>query len=138
MEEFFDTLYYYTSNLYGKELDNYLYDTVPGYLHVGLVMLISSVIICALFYYMLKPVRHQLVTWLGRVGLDAFINLLVALWYTNTPLINNEIDESESWSILDTFGFGFANIIWACVTCVVISLLIKWWSPAKYVPFKKF
>lgn len=138
MEDFFDTLYYYTSNLYGKELDNYLYDTVHGYLHVGLVMLISSAIICALFYYMLKPVRHQLVTWFGCVGLDAFLNFLVALWYTNTPLINNEIDESDSWSILDTFGFGFANIIWAFAACVVISLLIKWWSPAKYVPFKKF
>ena len=79
-----------------------------------------------------------MVTWIICVSLNAFLNFLVAMWYTNTPLINNEIDESESWSVLDTFGFGFANIIWAFAACVVFSLLIKWWSPAYYVPFKKF
>ena len=30
MEQFFDTIYLYTSGLYGQELDNYLYETVPG------------------------------------------------------------------------------------------------------------
>ena len=138
MEDFFDTVYYYTSGLYGQELDNYLYETIPGYVQVGLIMAILSLLTTIVFYYVVKPVRHQMVTWIICVSLNAFLNFLVAMWYTNTPLINNEIDESESWSVLDTFGFGFANIIWAFAACVVISLLIKWWSPANYVPFKKF
>lgn len=137
MEDFFDTIYYYTSSLYGKELDNYLYAT-PGYLHVGLIMLILSLIICVAFYYIIKPVRFQLPIWFGCVGIDAFLNFVVALWYTNTPLINNQVDDSACWSVLDTFGFGFANIIWSFVAFLTISLLIKWWSTAKYIPFKKF
>ena len=138
MDTFFSTIYYYTNGLYGQELDNYLYATVPGYVHVGLAMIVLSVIITVLFYYMLKPVRRQWVIWFGCLGLNAFLNLVIALWYTNTPLINNEIDASEIWTVLDTFGFGVANIIWSVVAVLVVSLFIKWWSPAKYIPFKKF
>lgn len=87
---------------------------------------------------MLKPVRHQMGIWFGCLSLNALLNMAVALWYTNTPLINNEIDESETWTTLDTFGFGIANIIWSVIFVVVFSLLFKWWSPAKYIPFRKF
>ena len=51
MDTFFSTIYYYTRDLYSQELDNYLYETVPGYIHVGLVMVILSAIIAVLFYY---------------------------------------------------------------------------------------
>lgn len=138
MDTLFSTIYFYTNCLYGQELDNYLYDTVPGYIHVGLAMVVLSVITTILFYYMLKPVRHQMGIWFGCLSLNALLNMAVALWYTNTPLINNEIDESETWTTLDTFGFGIANIIWSVIFVVVFSLLFKWWSPAKYIPFRKF
>ena len=138
MDTFFSTIYYYTNGLYGQELDNYLYETVPGYVQVGLAMIVLSGIITAVFYYMLKPVRKQWRIWLLCLGLNAFLNLLIALWYTNTPLINNDIDDSETWTVLDTFGFGCANVLWSVVTVLVLSLFIKWWSPAKYIPFKKF
>lgn len=138
MDTLFSTIYFYTNGLYGQELDNYLYDTVPGYIHVGLAMVVLSVITTILFYYMLKPVRHQMSIWFGCLSLNAILNMAVALWYTNTPLINNEIDESEAWTILDTFGFGIANIIWSVIFVFVFSLLFKWWSPAKYIPFRKF
>lgn len=138
MEELFDTIYLYTSGLYGEELDNYLYDTVPGYVHVGLIMVCLSLAMCLTFYYILKPVRHQMATWLICISLNAFLNLIVALWYTNTPLINNEIDPSDEWAVLDTFGFGVANMIWSLIFLLVFSLLFKWWSPAKYIPFRKF
>lgn len=138
MEELFDTIYLYTSGLYGQELDNYLYDMVPGYVHVGLIMACLSLAMCLTFYYIVKPVIHQMRTWLICVGLNAFLNFIVALWYTITPLINNEIDPSEEWAVLDTFGFGVANIIWSIVFLLVFSLLFKWWSPAKYIPFRKF
>ena len=45
MDTFFSTIYDYTRDLYSQELDNYLYETVPGYIHVGLVMVILSAII---------------------------------------------------------------------------------------------
>lgn len=40
MDTLFSTIYFYTNGLYGQELDNYLYDTVPGYIHVGLAMVV--------------------------------------------------------------------------------------------------
>lgn len=138
MEQFFDTIYLYTSGLYGQKLDNYMYETVPGYLHVGLIMAILSFLICVIFYYMFKPVRHQYAIWFGCVGVNAFLNLIVALWYTNTPLINNEIDDVECWTVLDTFGFGAANILWSVVAMFLFALFIKWWSPSKFIPYKKF
>ena len=87
---------------------------------------------------MLKPVRKQWGIWFLCLGLNALLNLIIALWYTNTPLINNEIDDSETWTVLDTFGFGCANVLWSVATVLVVSLFIKWWSPTKYIPFKKF
>ena len=138
MEEFFNTIYYYTNFLYGEKLDNYLYEIVPGYIHVGIVMVCLSLLTTITFYYVVKPIRHQMATWIICVALNAFINLLVAMWYTNTPLINNEIDESKVWTVLDTFGFSGSNVIWSFVFLLGFSRLIKWWSPSKFIPFKKF
>jgi len=138
MEEFFDTIYLYTNGVYGQELDNYLYATVPGYVHVGLIMVCLSLLMTIAFYYVVKPVRFQMTTWITCVAINAFLNFLVAMWYTNTPLINNEVDDSESWTVIDTFGFGMSNVIWSFAFLLVFSLLIKWWSPSKYIPFKKF
>ena len=48
MEDFFSTLYYYTNGLYSAELDTYLYETIPGYLHLGLLCVAVSFVISAL------------------------------------------------------------------------------------------
>ena len=138
MEDFFSSIYYYTNGLYCQELDNYLFQTVPGYYHVGLVMLIVTVIASALFYYLFKPVRRQNFLWFVTFGVVALINFFFALWYTETPLINNEVDSNASWSHLDCFFFSLTNIFWSFVFFVGIALIIKWWSTCKYVPFKKF
>ena len=123
---------------YSTELDNYLYQTEPGYLHVGLFMLVTTVVASVLFYYLFKPIRKQNFWWFITWSINAIINLLFALWYTMTPLINNAIDHNDAWSYLDCSFFGITNIFWSFVFFVGSALLIKWWSPAKYVPFRKF
>ena len=138
MNDFLDTIYYYTNGFYSQELDNYLYKTMPGYLHVGLVMLVTTCIASVLFYYLIKPIRRQNIIWFITAGVNAIVNFLFALWYTMTPLINNEIDASEEWSYLDCTFFSITNVIWSFIFFVACALLIKWWSPAKYVPFRKF
>lgn len=138
MEEFFNTIYYYTNNFYCVEMDNYLYETVPGYLHNGIAMLVFSIITCVAFYYLKAPVRKQMLWWLCFVGINAALIFIFGLWYTMTPLINNEIEAASEWSYLDCFSFSFTSILWSVVFFVAISLLIKWWSPATYVPFRKF
>ena len=74
MEEFFNTIYYYTNNFYGVELDNYLYETEPGYLHNGIALIVFSFITCAAFYYLKAPVRRQMLWWLCFVGINASLN----------------------------------------------------------------
>lgn len=138
MDAFFNTIYFWTSSLYGENLDNYMYDTVSGYMHVGLIMIAVSILCGVIYYYLLKPVRHQMSIWFGILGANALINIIVALCYTYTPIVNNEIEESASWTFLDSVGFGISNVIWSAAAFVVVSLAIKWWSPAKYVPFKIF
>lgn len=50
MEDLFNSIYYYTNGFYSVELDSYLYETIPGYLHIGAFMLICSFVVCAIFY----------------------------------------------------------------------------------------
>lgn len=138
MEQFFNTLYYYTNNFYCIELDNYLYEKVPGYLHNGIVLLILSIIFCIAYYYVKAPVKKQMLWWFIFAGFNAISNFFFGLWYTMTPLINNEIEISEEWSYFDCFVFGLVSSVFSFVFFVIISLLIKWWSPAKFIPFRKF
>lgn len=138
METFFTTIYYWTNFFYSVELDNYLFETVSGYLHVGIAMVITSFITCMAFYYWKAPVRKQIRWWLCFVGINVTLNFFVGLCYTMTPLINNEIKESKEWTYLDCFAFSLTNIFWSFACFIMLSLLIKWWSPAKYVPFQKF
>lgn len=138
MEEFFNTIYYYTNNLYSVEMDNYLYATVPGYLHNGIALLIFTIIICATFYYLKAPVKRQMLWWFTFAGINAAANFLFGIWYTMTPLINNEIEESSEWSYLDCFAFSLTSVFWSFLFFVVASFFLKWGSVAKYVPFRKF
>ena len=101
-------------------------------------MLIFSFVVCAIFYYVLAPVRKQTMWWFVYSGINAIINFVFALWYTMTPLINNEVAPSEEWLYLDRTMLSFTNVIWSFIFFVVASLIIKWGSTAKYVPFQKF
>lgn len=138
MTDFFNTIYYYTNGLYGQNLDNFLYETSSGYLHNGLVMLVVTIIAGVCYYYLFKPVRRQYFWWFITFTVAAIINFFFSIWYTATPLINNEVDSQASWSGLDCFFFGVSNVIWTFASYVVISFIIKWKSPCKYIPFSKF
>lgn len=138
MEDFFNTIYGWTRTCYSEELDDYLYETVHGYLHNGIIMLISTIVFFVLFYYVFKPVRRQNFWWFMYFVFDAIVVIGFAIYYTLTPLVNNEIASEKEWSKLDCFFFGFTDILWAFVVYIILALLFKWWSPCKYVPFRLF
>lgn len=138
MDRFFNTLYYYLRGFYSQDLDNYLYAAIPGYLHLGIILTVSTLVVCAVFYYMLAPVRNQTRWWLIYACINAIINIVAGLYYTVSPLINNQIDPINEWSYIDCFGFCIANILLSFIFFVIASLLIKWGSTAKFVPFQKF
>ena len=91
MEDLFNTLYGWTRSSYSEELDDYLYEVVPGYLHNGLVMVIATIIFFVFFYYIFKPVRRQIFWWFMYYVFDAILVFGFAIYYTMTPLVNNEI-----------------------------------------------
>lgn len=137
MKDLFDFIYCFTKNFYGDNLDSYLYDN-SGYLHVGFIMLILSFVASYFFYYLAKPVRKQTSIWFFVMAVCGIVNLIIATWYSYSPIAHNAIDDSASWSFLDSIFLGVANAIWSCVFYVVAALCIKWGSVCKYVPFKKF
>lgn len=138
MSDFFDTMYYWTNGLYGTNLDNYLFDDTSGYLHIGLVMLVSSILLSWFYYYVLKPARRQMFWWGLVFVVDAIINFGFTLWYTWSPIINNQIRAQEEWFFLDCVFMGISDVLWAFIFYSVTALIIKWGSPCKYVPYKKF
>ena len=137
MEELFDTIYLWTNGLYSVELDNYLFET-PGYIHIGLIMVLESFLVSTIYYYMFKPVKRQTIWWFVFWCISALVNFTYTLWYTMTPLVNNEINSEKKWSYLDCIFMGVADIIWSFAFYVLAALILKWWSLAKYVPFRKF
>lgn len=44
----------------------------------------------------------------------------------------------DNVSVVDCTMLSFTNVIWSFIFFVVASLIIKWGSIAKYVPFQKF
>lgn len=76
--------------------------------------------------------------WFVYSGINAVINFFFAVWYTYTPLINNEIEDDKEWSYLDATMFSITNVLWSFIFFTIASLIIKWWSTAKYIPFRKF
>lgn len=139
METFFSTFYYWTAFLYSSKLDNFLFDNdAQGYSDVGIIMLILGLLIASIYYYLVKPVRRQHFKYYLCLGINAAINFLYAMYYTATPLVNNEIDESAAWNYIDCFFFSLTDAFWSAAFFFVFSLIIKWASPAKYVPFIKF
>ncbi len=143
----FNSLYYYTYllGLYGEKLDNFLLENGPvdgsdfsWYACMGVVCVISSLVVSAIFYYVLAPVRRQMFWWLIYALINIVINIFSALYFSWSPIINNEVDSNELWSGFDILGLCFANAIWSFIFFIIVALIIKWKSTAKYVPFKKF
>lgn len=137
IEDFFSTIYYYTNDLYSVKLDNFLYNGT-GYTRIGIVLLMTNFIASLLFYYLIKPVKKQTFKWFLVYGIFAVFNFAVALWFTKTPLINNEIVPNEEWDDVDCAFFGLTNDMWGFVFYVASALIIKWWSICKYIPFRWF
>ncbi len=134
MDEFFNNLYGITCFFYGRNLDDYLIDETPGYLHYGLLALIVSFVVSAVYYYLYKPVQRQTWWWFVFFAIDGGINFLVAMYLANSAMV----PEEASWSVLDSFFFSLTDVIWSFVFYVVAALILKWWSICKYVPFKYF
>ena len=150
MKEFFDTMYGWTSIFYGTKLDTFMFtelndssgNPLPGfgvgYLHCGIALIVLSLIVSLLFYYVFAPVRKQYFWWFVFAGINAIINFIFAVWYTLTPLVNNEVPQDAAWTEMDGVMFAITNSFWSFIFFVIAAFILKWKSIDKYVPFKFF
>ena len=97
---------------------------------VGLVSILSSLIICAVFYVALgrwKPVFHKVVHWMITLSICAIIGFSIAY-----VLTGNEIGTVDGYAM----RFAFINSFYAMIYFSVLSILFKRFSIfAKHTPF---
>lgn len=127
-------------NLYGPSLGKYLfglstscvgYDPIGPYTMFGLVLIMSSLSISIIYYYVINHPRfNKWYHWLIIAILNLLINGGFAFYMTYTDLtIGNICKEIISQiSVADCFWFAFTNAIWSLVFFIAFSFSIRWWS----------
>jgi len=159
LNDFFGSIYKWFINLYGQDLDYYLWGYSPVtesytnpniYNHVGLVTLGITIVLVFIFYYVLNHPRYcKWWTWLLTLILNSVIALFVGFSMIYSKYINGLIPQELMYQIdedgdvaaglisgVNCWGFGMANMIVAAMFFSVLTFILKWWSKAaKYVPF---
>ena len=146
---FFAFLYSWLINLYGADLDNFLYDTKDGmnYLIVGSVMLIISFVLPLLYYNIIdKPNWSHWWCWIIVFVLNAFLNC----WWGWQPVkqdllngsmavLNHKTGELETYvTETNCFMFGIATMILGVIFFCIFSYACHFFSTnCKYSPFTK-
>ena len=147
--DFFAFLYSWLIDLYGDELDSFLYDPTDGmnYLTVGSVMLVISFLLPLLYYKIIdKPNWNHWWCWL----LVFIFNALLNLWWGWQPVLQNFYDDlmavkdSKTGQLVtyvtetNCFMFGIATMIWGIIFFCIFSYLCHFFSTnCKYSPFTK-
>ena len=157
MENLLGNIYCWFQSLYGQNLSYYLWGYNPStgeytnpnfYNHVGLITLVISLVLVVIFYYIINhPRLCRWWSWLITLGINGMIALFVGYGMVASRYTNGDIPDeflypqgSDNDIIInvpsDFWGFGMANIFVATMMFVILSFMLKWWSPgAKHVPF---
>lgn len=160
MENLLGNIYCWFQSLYGQDLSYYLWGYNPStedytnpnfYNHVGLITLVISLVLVVVYYYVLNiPRLCKWWSWLITLGINGMIALfvgygMVASRYTNGYIpdelvYQRDADNNIIQNLINVpsyfWGFGMANIFVAIMMFVILSFMLKWWSPgAKHVPF---
>ena len=147
--DFFALLYSWLINLYGDDLDNFLYDTTDGmnYMTVGIVMLVISFILPLLYYVIIdKPNWSHWWSWLIVFAINAILNF----WWGWQPVLQNLYDDLMAVKAPKTgqlvtyvtetncLMFGIATMILGILFFCLFSLICSRFSTnVKYSPFSK-
>jgi hypothetical protein len=101
------------------------------YVPVGIILVISTLLICVLYYYFLNGLRAKFNKkghWIVALVCNAVLNIVSVLWVS-------------TWQT-DTQNIGTAililcliNALYAAIAFTIASLIFKWGSPhASYTP----
>lgn len=143
MGSIFTFLYGIFSDLSGTPLATYLSGQTSAtgdnqYVFYGLTALFVSLLIAAVFYYLLgSPRLAKTWVWTASMLVSAAANFLIGWLYTLSDLnaglmaiIDPETGESITQvTATNCLLFGVANAIWGAIFFFLCSMVIKWWSP---------
>jgi hypothetical protein len=130
MNDFFSTIYelgdtFYWGNFSDCLLDNNLY------MHVGIVLVISSLVGMLIYYYVINSTRwDQWYHWLVSVVIVGIINAVYAYWaiLSKLEIVYAEAGADKVPFTTEFFNFSVVDFLWSLVLCFVFSLLLKWKS----------
>lgn len=139
----FESLNLYSSasglgeHLRGLNLDCTDYSRQSIYSMVFLALFfVNSIIISNYYYGILNRVPFNTgFWWLLNVFFGALIMFIVAFLYANNDLSSNDFCPDLSVTTSDCIGFGATSAIFSIIWSCLLSVIIKWNSINKKVPF---
>ncbi len=138
MKAFFGVIYEFFVSLFGPDLADHLYGLNPDnsgntdarslYVYVGLAMLIISVVVAALYYFVVNNTKYnRWYHWAMVMGINALINLFVGFYLPfrdyQAGAIADEVKPGIGMGNL--WGFGFANAILSLFFFFIFSLILQ-------------
>ena len=146
MKNLFAPIYELLIDLYGQFLAYHLYGydcqfnavNKSLYGNIGVSMILISLAICAIFYYVINHPRfNRWYHWLIILLINAGVNFYIAFDITNSDLQQGKIcadfvtDPQTNViqiDVMNCIGFGYANAIIATLFFVLFSFSIRWRS----------
>ena len=127
MASFFEMIYegFPPLNLfYINEFSNAMF-SADAYTSIGLIMLFSSFVLIALYYYVFSNYGnlHKRSYWLLWLLIIAIINFAVA--YTSSLSSLNNYEPSNTYTFSQYFTFSMVNVLWAVIFSFIFSLILK-------------
>ena len=109
-------------------LDNFSDDLYNNrlYIPIGLTLLLSSVALMGIFYYVINHPRfNRWYHWLFYVMLIGALNFGVAYYISYTTL--SQLYEQDPYQS-QYYTFALVNFLYAVVFSFLFSYLLRWWS----------
>jgi divalent metal cation (Fe/Co/Zn/Cd) transporter len=116
-----DKLWYPYQGQFSDDLYTYgLYNTV------GLVTLISSFLLCVLFYYIINSAAFNKIShWLLILMGGFAFNFMVGTFYPQRYLLN---EANVEYDLGTTAMYGLVMALYSALFFFIFSMGIKWWS----------
>ena len=139
MNDFFQKLYEMFG--YNQGFSDNLYNT-GTYSPIGILMFAISLVGMAIYYYAINHPRfNRWYNWLFVVLILCAINLGIAFFkaYSVIEGVFQQQNQAVPYPTMNFIEFSLTNVFWTIISCLLLSLIIKWGSTnAKYSPFIKF
>lgn len=135
MNDLFGSIFGLFQNIYGIPLSNFMYEDGRLYSQIGMAMVVVSIVVCAVFYYVINhPALNSWKGWGMSLLINSVINFLmswlrVLVIYNSGAMVETNLSNGEAVPIdvstFDIVNFGVATAIVSAVFYVLISFFIK-------------